>query len=112
MDIENIRDTLWVDLKAASATLRAIPGVGGGPMGLTPDAVKASPEYRAARAACDAAHLRLRAFKRIASALPEDCVRIAYAWRADRGLPPPILTARHYKSVRAASSTLHTVGGA
>jgi len=50
--------------------------------------------------------------QRVASALPEDCQRIAYAWRVDRGLPPPILTARHYKSVRAASSTLHTVGGA
>lgn len=40
--------------KEASAALRAIPGVGSGPMGLTPDAVKFSPEYRAAKARCDA----------------------------------------------------------
>jgi len=33
---------------AASATLRAFPGVGTGAMGLTPDAVKAAPGYRAA----------------------------------------------------------------
>lgn len=42
--------------------LREIPGVGSGPMGLTPDAIKASPEYRAAKAAYDKAFAALRAF--------------------------------------------------
>jgi len=35
------------EARAASAALRALSG--GGPMGLTPDAVKASPAWRAAR---------------------------------------------------------------
>jgi len=46
----------------AGAVLAAIPGVGTGPMGLTPDAVKASPEYRAAKLAYESAFARLRAF--------------------------------------------------
>lgn len=49
-----------IDQRAASADLQAIPGIGSGPMGLTPDAVKASPAYRAARARYDAATARLR----------------------------------------------------
>lgn len=32
-------------VKKASALVSAIPGVGGGPMGLTPDRVKFSPEF-------------------------------------------------------------------
>lgn len=39
----------------APRALRAVPGVGSGPMGLTPDHVKVSPEYREARAAADKA---------------------------------------------------------
>lgn len=53
---------LMVETKNASKTLRAIPGVGSGAMGLTPDAVRLSPEYRAAKAAFDAAFARERAF--------------------------------------------------
>jgi hypothetical protein len=45
-----------------SKALRAIPGIGGGPMGLTPDSVKNSPEYKAARAAWTKAWNELRAF--------------------------------------------------
>jgi len=37
--------------KAASARLRAIPGVGSGRMGLTPDHVRASAEFKQAKAA-------------------------------------------------------------
>ena len=44
----------------ASRRLAAVPGVGSGPMGLTPDAVKASPEYRQARAYYQAAHEHAR----------------------------------------------------
>lgn len=50
------------ELSAAGAALKAIPGVGSGPMGLTPDAVKFSPEYRTAKSALDAAKARSRAF--------------------------------------------------
>lgn len=46
----------------AGAALRAIPGVGTGPMGLTPDTVRALPEYRAVKLAYDSAFARLRAF--------------------------------------------------
>lgn len=45
-----------------SKILRAIPGVGSGPMGLTPDAVRASPEYRIAKAEFDAAFAALQTF--------------------------------------------------
>lgn len=45
---------------AAGATLLAIPGVGTGAMGLTPDRVKFSPEYTAAHRAERAAFAALR----------------------------------------------------
>lgn len=45
---------------AAAAALRAIPGVGAGPMGLTPDAVKFSPAYQAAAQCERAAFHRLQ----------------------------------------------------
>jgi hypothetical protein len=44
---------------AASARLRAIPGHASGPMGLTPDSVRATAEYKTARAESD------RAFKKL-----------------------------------------------
>jgi hypothetical protein len=53
---------LDAQLDAASKVLRDIPGVGTGPMGLTPDAVAATPEYRNAKKAVDAAFAALRAF--------------------------------------------------
>jgi hypothetical protein len=43
-------------VREASARLKAIPGIGSGRLGLTPDSVKASAEYRAARAAYEEAH--------------------------------------------------------
>ena len=46
----------------ASRALNAIAGVGTGAMGLTPDSVKASPEYRAAKRAYDQRHADLAAF--------------------------------------------------
>lgn len=48
--------------RRAAAELRGIAGVGSGSMGLTPDSVKASPEYRAARAAHDSAFRQLQQF--------------------------------------------------
>jgi hypothetical protein len=44
-------DALSEAAEVASKRLRAIPGIGSGPMGLTPDAIKFSPEYREASAA-------------------------------------------------------------
>ena len=55
-------DALDEAYKAASAALATIPGAGSGPMGLTPDAVKASPEWKAARAKQAAALKALQAF--------------------------------------------------
>jgi len=52
-------DALQADLRTASADIRAIPGCGTGPMGLTPDDVKASPAYREARARYDRLHKAL-----------------------------------------------------
>lgn len=58
------RDRLMAENEAASRAWNALPGVSSGPMGLTPDAVKASPAYRAARARYEASHAALRAFNR------------------------------------------------
>jgi hypothetical protein len=52
------------ETKKASDRLRVIPGVGSGPMGLTPDAVKQAAEYRAAKLAYDRAFAALQAFNR------------------------------------------------
>jgi hypothetical protein len=56
------RDGLEAAAAEASRALNAIPGIGSGPMGLTPDAVKFSPAYRLARARYDKAAAELRAF--------------------------------------------------
>lgn len=50
------------DYSAASRNFKAIPGVGSGPMGLTPDDVRARPDYRIAKEAMDKAFAALRAF--------------------------------------------------
>lgn len=46
----------------ASRALNALPGIGSGTMGLTPDSVKASPAFRAAKRAYDQRHADLAAF--------------------------------------------------
>lgn len=48
--------------REASAALQRVPGISSGPMGLTPDAVKASPEYRNAKADYEACREALRRF--------------------------------------------------
>lgn len=53
--------------REAAARLRAVPGIGAGPMGLTPDSVKAGPAYREARAYHAAAFERLRALNGLAA---------------------------------------------
>jgi hypothetical protein len=52
-------ESLWQANKDAAAVLDAFPR---GPMGLTPDSVKATPEWKAARKACDETFEALRAF--------------------------------------------------
>ena len=56
------RDALDAELSAATKSLKAIPGHASGPMGLTPDAVKALPAWQAARARLDRAFAAVRAF--------------------------------------------------
>lgn len=55
-------DALWTAAGTAGARLDAFPK---GPDGLTPDAVKATPEWRSAKADCDASLARLRAFNAV-----------------------------------------------
>lgn len=57
--IEAARATLQTEYATVSAVLRAFPR---GPLGLTPDAVKASAEWKAAKRSSDAAFTALRRF--------------------------------------------------
>lgn len=54
------RDQLEAELNRLSAILNSFPH--DGPMGLTPDHVKLSPEYRAAKSAWDLQFHKLRTF--------------------------------------------------
>ncbi len=60
-DYQARRDDIQARLDRSGAALRAIPGAGSGPMGLTPDAVKQSPAFRSARREFDSAFAELRA---------------------------------------------------
>lgn len=73
-----IRDKIQADAHAAGARLRAIPGVGSGQLGLTPDAVKSTREYQSARAAWESAFATLRAFN------AEYCQRFKREIRAEQ----------------------------
>ena len=53
------RDQLDAEVSRLSLALKAFPK---GPLNLTPDAVRLSPEYRAAKQAYDASWAKLRAF--------------------------------------------------
>lgn len=58
-EAKTLREQWAADERNAGAQWRAIRGVGSGPMGLTPDAVKFSPEYSAARRSHERAAERL-----------------------------------------------------
>lgn len=62
-DAKAERDLIQKEVDAAGAVLRTFPK--GGPLGLTPDAVRATPEFRAANARFQKAFARLRAFNTI-----------------------------------------------
>lgn len=64
-EAKQLRDTLADAVSKASAQLRAIPGHGAGPMGLTPDHIKATPEWQEAKALTDATFKRLQRFNSI-----------------------------------------------
>jgi hypothetical protein len=57
-----IKAELEARVTIASAAIRSVKGAGSGAMGLTPDAVKFSPEYQAAKRAYDKAHDDMRKF--------------------------------------------------
>jgi hypothetical protein len=59
---KEMQSVLMARHKEASAALRAVPGLGSGQLGLTPDAVKASPAYQTAREDYHACHGALRKF--------------------------------------------------
>lgn len=56
------RDVLEAEVKASGLVVRAFPH--NGPMGLTPDAIKFSPEYQSALLAYNDAFARLRMFNK------------------------------------------------
>jgi hypothetical protein len=58
-EAKQIRDVLDADLRRTSAELQKFPK---GTTGLTPDDVKATPEYQAAKHAAETAFARLRRF--------------------------------------------------
>lgn len=60
--VETVRRMLEDEYKAASAALRAVPGVSSRPNGLTPDSVKFSQPYRAAKLDSSRAFQALRTF--------------------------------------------------
>lgn len=63
-DFKALRGPLEARLNKANDALRAVPGLSSGQLGLTPDAVKARPDYRVANDAYNAADKALRAFDR------------------------------------------------
>jgi hypothetical protein len=76
----------------AAIALRSIPGCGSGAMGLTPDDVKFSPEYRAAKRNLDLAFEQLRNFniafhKHFKKEIQADARRIAGARRFPAAAP-------------------------
>lgn len=57
------RDELEAEADSTGRALKALSG--GGPMGKTPDAVRAKPEWKKAKAASDAAFKALQAFNTV-----------------------------------------------
>jgi hypothetical protein len=63
-DLIREQELLWTEMHAASKRLKAFDHLRN-PMGLLPDDVRTSTEYRTLKSACDAAVQRLRAFNKI-----------------------------------------------
>jgi len=60
--LENEAALLWRRYKDTGRALNAIPGLGSGAMGLTPDSVKARPDYQKAKHESRMAFEALREF--------------------------------------------------
>ena len=60
LEAKAISEALDAEVKAASVELRSTSG--GGPMGMTPDHVRGTPEWQRAKRTFDGAFSRLRAF--------------------------------------------------
>ncbi|MEM9524066.1 MAG: hypothetical protein AAF982_08750 [Pseudomonadota bacterium] len=61
-DFKKAQNRLLADMAAKAQVLRELRGGRIGPMGLTPDHVKATPEWRQAKAAFHAAEAKLKKF--------------------------------------------------
>lgn len=59
---KEMRSVIEAQERDAAKALRAVPGLGSGPNGLTPDSVKFSEPYRAAKAEYEARRQMLRRF--------------------------------------------------
>lgn len=60
-----VQAAAYADEANASECLNAIPGIGSGPMGLTPDAVRATPEFQTANLRYQKAFSALRAINSV-----------------------------------------------
>ena len=63
-DLIRQQELLWSEMYAASKRLKAFDHLRN-PMGLLPDDIRTSTEYRNLKAACDMAFQKLRAFNKI-----------------------------------------------
>ena len=61
--VETVRNALRSEVERASAAMQVFPRTG--PMGMTPDSVKSSPEFKAAKLAFDRAFAALRNFNTV-----------------------------------------------
>lgn len=64
LSAKNQKAQLEKELDAAEKTLKAIPGVGSGAMGLTPESVKSGADYQAARRVFDQKMKQVQVFNR------------------------------------------------
>lgn len=72
---------LNAEYQAAGKALREVPGIGSGPAGLTPDAVRATPAFREASDRFNRAFRALRAFN---AAHPREVAALARKQRDER----------------------------
>jgi len=63
-DLIRTQEQLWTEMHVASAKLKVFDHLRN-PIGLLPDDIRTSIEYRALKASCDAAFQRLRAFNKL-----------------------------------------------
>ena len=83
LEAKKTSEMLTGNVDRLSAALRVFPA--DGPMGLTSDVVRATPEYRAAKTAYNAAFERLRVFNgRFVKGFAKEIREDRRAWQATR----------------------------